>query len=47
MEYHNLADDRSNREALATFLRSLGYEIILRQANATPTGGNLWARRDD
>jgi FkbM family methyltransferase len=47
MEYHNLADDRSNREALATFLRGLGYEITLPQSTFTRTSGNLWARRND
>jgi FkbM family methyltransferase len=48
MEYHNLSGEGRNVDALATFLRGMGYAIMLSQAaSAQQASGNLWARKHD
>jgi FkbM family methyltransferase len=44
MEYHQLPAERCNRDALATFLQSRGYQITM-TTPAAQTSGNLWARK--
>ncbi len=46
MEYHDRRAERCNGEALATFLRSQGYQITM-AASPAQTSGNLWARKHD
>ena len=45
MEYHRLPAERCNKEALAAFLQSRGFQITL--TTPADANGNLWARRHD